>query len=49
MDIILPPIQGTTFVTQSPPFSSMGVLDSFVPLCPEASSRFGTRFAFSTK
>lgn len=48
MEIILPPIQGTTLTNQSPPFSSTGVLESSTPLCAEVSSTSGIALAFST-
>lgn len=41
MEIILPPIQGTIFSDQSPFASSIGVLESSPPLCPEPSSTSG--------
>lgn len=47
MEIILPPIQGTTFTIQSPPFSSIGVFESSIPLCPGSSSASGIRFVVS--
>lgn len=49
MDMILPPIQGTTLRFHSPFFSSMGVLESSVPLGPETSSTSGIGVAFSAK
>lgn len=47
MEMILPPIHGTTLRDQSPLFISTGVLDSSVPLCPETFSTSGIRLALS--
>lgn len=47
MEIILPPIHGTTFRAQTPLFISTGVRDSSVPLCPETLSKSGIRLALS--
>lgn len=44
---ILPPIQGTTFSSQSPLFRTTGVLESSTPLCPETVSTSGIRLALS--
>lgn len=49
MEIILPPIQGTTLRSHSPFFNSMGVFKSSVPLGPETSSISGIAVAFSDK
>lgn len=48
MEIIRPPIQGTTLITQSPPFSSTGIRESSIPFCAELASTAGIRLAFST-
>lgn len=44
---ILPPIQGTTFSSQSTLFRTTGVLESSTPLCPETVSTSGIRLALS--
>ena len=41
MEIILPPIQGTTLRDQSPLFNSIGVLESSIPLCLKTSCSSG--------
>lgn len=47
MEIILPPIHGTTLRDQSPLLISTGVLDSSAPLRPETFSKSGIRLALS--
>ena len=47
MEIILPPIQGTTLRAQSPLFSSIGVPESSIPLWPETSCMSGIHLALS--
>ena len=47
MEIILPPIQGTTLRAQSLLFSSIGVLESSIPLWPETSCTSGISLALS--
>lgn len=49
MEMILPPIQGTTLRSHSLLFSSMGVLENCIPLGPETSSTSGIWIAFSAK
>lgn len=50
MEMILPPIQGTILRSHSLLFSSMGVLESSIPLGPETSSSIsGIWIAFSAK
>jgi hypothetical protein len=48
MEIILPPIQGTTLAIQSPFFNSTGTFESSTtPLGPETSSNSGICLAHS--
>ena len=47
MEIILPPIQGTTLRGQSPLFSSIGVLKSSISLCLKTSCTSGICLALS--
>lgn len=47
MEMIRPPIQGTTLRTQSPLFNWTGVLESSSPLCPGTSSISGILFELS--
>lgn len=49
IEIILPPIQGTTLTDQWAPFSSIGVFESDTPLCSETSSTSCKVLALSTR
>ena len=42
MEMILPPIQGTTLRPQSPPFNSMGKFDSSIPFGQDCNGSKGS-------